>query len=86
MKRFIAGIALAAAGFGLMGCGAKANEPYKDVHVSGHDDSPAMVHRMPDGFSNFAEKCDGHGHRVFTLFHSDSGYGGIAVIDDPKCN
>jgi hypothetical protein len=40
---------------------------------------------MPDGFGNWASKCGPDGFRVFVLFHSDSPYGGIAVVQDPAC-
>lgn len=64
---------------------AKIVEPYDDASVSQHLTGPAEVGSMPDGFNNWAGKCDDHGHRVFTTFHSDSPYAGIAVISDPTC-
>lgn len=82
MKKVI--IALAVTGFALTGC-AKATEPFKDAPRSGVNDGPAETGTMPDGFNNWASKCDGP-NRVYTLFHSDSAYGGIAVVkDDPRC-
>lgn len=69
----------------LTGCGAKATEPFKDSSVSGRNSNPATVGEMPDGFSNFAYKCVGT-DMVFTLFHSNSNYGGITVVpNDPAC-
>lgn len=64
---------------------SKIVEPYDDASVSKHLTGPAEVGSMPDGFNNWAGKCDDHGHRVFTTFHSDSPYAGIAVISDPSC-
>jgi hypothetical protein len=81
----MAGAALAA---GLLaGCGptSKIAQPYDDASVSRHLTGPAEVVNMPDGFSNFADKCDGHGHRVFVVFHNDSAYGAITAINDPTC-
>lgn len=70
----------------LTGCSQKAQERYKDGPRSGvSNDGPADLIRMPDGFSNVATKCD-HGNRVYSLFHGDSKYGGIAVVaGDPTC-
>lgn len=40
---------------------------------------------MPDGFSNWASKCDGP-NRVYTIYHGDQKYGSIAVVpNDPRC-
>jgi hypothetical protein len=66
------------------GC-AKITEPFNDTPVSHHINGPAEVGSMPDGFNNFAEKCDDHGNRVFTLFHSDSAYGSVFAMKDPTC-
>lgn len=30
------------------------------------DDSPAEVTNFPDQYPNVANKCDGHGHRIYT--------------------
>ena len=46
---------------------------------------PAEVGSMPDGFNNFAEKCDDHGNRVFVVFHSDGAYGSVFAMKDPTC-
>jgi hypothetical protein len=71
--------------FGAESCD-KATEPFKDAHRGSTNDDPADVGTMPDGFNNFATKCD-HGNRVYTIFHSDSNYGSIAVVpNDPSCN
>lgn len=72
-----------AAGLGLAlltGCGNnKASEPFHDAARSGNVKGSAVVGPMPDGFGNWARKCDGT-TAVYTLFHSDSAYGGIAVV------
>lgn len=69
----------------LSATGCKALEPYDDAPASSHLNGAAQVGDMPDGFSNWADKCDNHGNRVFTIFHSDSGYGSISVTRDPSC-
>jgi hypothetical protein len=88
-------IAIAAASLlALVGCGtgSKRVEQYKDAGVSSRNDAPAEVGTMPDGFSNWASKCDGP-NRVYTVFHynndKDTGgdvAGSIAVVaNDPRC-
>jgi hypothetical protein len=52
----------------------------RDAPVSTIDHTPAVVHEMPNQFGNFAEKCDGHGHRVYTTTAK-----AVTVIDDPTC-
>lgn len=70
----------------LTSCGGKATEPFKDAPVGTHDESPADVVEMPDGFSNVATKCDTFGNRVYSLFHSDGDYGSVYVVpQDPSC-
>jgi hypothetical protein len=70
----------------LTGCGAqKATEPFKDAPVSQHNDDPAAILNMPDGFNNVATKCDGP-NRVYVVFHNDNPYGSVAVVpNDPRC-
>ena len=66
------------------GC-SKITEPFHDAPVSHQIGGPAEVGSMPDGFNNFAEKCDDHGNRVFVVFHSDSAYGSVFAMKDPTC-
>lgn len=69
----------------LTGCGEKANEPFKDADRGETNSDPADVGQMPDGFSNYATKCD-HGNRVYVLFKGDNPYGSIAVVpNDTSC-
>lgn len=70
--------------FGTSGC-KKQTEQFRDAPVSDRDRSSAEIYDMPDGFSNFAEKCDRHGNRVYVAFHNDSPYAAIAVVADPTC-
>jgi len=68
----------------LSGCGAgKYTEKYKDAQRGATNSSPADTGTMPDGFSNFASKCD-HGNRVYTLFHEDGAYGSLAVVPNAE--
>lgn len=85
-KQIGAGVAaLIIAGLSLTGCN-KAAQYGKDASRNGNNSDPAQTIEMPDGFNNAATKCD-HGNRIYTLFHGDSVYGGIAVVaHDPSCN
>lgn len=78
----------------LSACGndTKSAEQYKDAPVASRNDTAAVVGTMPDGFNNWAAKCDGP-NRVYTIFHfkttkntDDGAYGSIAVVpNDPRC-
>lgn len=69
----------------LSGCGAKANEPFKDTRVTGRVDNGAVIGSMPDGFNNWARTCDGT-TAVYTPFHGDNPYGAVAVVaNSPEC-
>lgn len=82
----IAACFLVAVALLLSSCAQKAQEPFKDAPVSQHNDDPAAVINMPDGFSNVASKCDGP-NRVYVVFHGDSKYGTVAVApNDPRCS
>ena len=67
------------------GCSQKQQEQFRDAPISTRDRSAAEVYDSPDGFSNWSEKCDHHGNRVFIAFHNDSAYAAIAAIPDPGC-
>jgi hypothetical protein len=63
----------------------KLTQPYKDAPRSGLNNDPAEVGTMPDGFNNWASKCDGP-NRVYTTYHGDHTYAAIAVVpNDPRC-
>lgn len=81
----IAGTALIATMIAACSSTSKIAEPFDDAPVNGHLTGPAVIVNMPDGFSNFAEKCDNHGNRIFTAFHGDANRAAIAVIRDPSC-
>jgi hypothetical protein len=67
------------------GCSQKYKEYRRDAPVASRNDKPADVFTMPDGFSNFAAKCDGP-NRVYVAFHGDDNYAAIAVVaNDPRC-
>lgn len=79
---------LAIAGLtGLAGCSSssKVQQPLNDAAVTKQLEGPGEVGWGADGFSNWFEKCDDHGHRVFVLFHNDGEYGSVSAIDDPSC-
>lgn len=80
----VAGAAVVVAGIGVGGC-AKFQEQYKDAPVQDRNNNPATVGTMPDGFDNWAAKCDGP-NMVYTVFHNDKAFGAIAVApNDPRC-
>lgn len=83
MRRVLAAVAAVLV---LAGCGAKANEPFKDAPRSGTSNTtPADTITMPDGFSNLATKCD-HGNRIYVAFHGDGTGAAITVVPaDPTC-
>lgn len=85
-RRLAAVIAAVLLMVGLSGCGAdKVSEPFKDADRGRTNSEPADVGQMPDGFSNYATKCD-HGNRVYVLFKGDNPYGSIAVVPNaPGC-
>ena len=78
-------VAIAAAVMSLVaGCGKYA-EPFRDAPTGARNTGSADTANMPDGFSNFASKCD-HGNRVYVLYKGDAAYGGIDVVpNDPSC-
>lgn len=75
----------------LGGCAAvPGTEDYNDKHGIGDapvgetDDTEKDVIQFPDGMSNVAHACDGHGHRVFVTTQNASGKE-LVVVDDPSC-
>lgn len=89
MKKILTIATVAALGvLALGGCDAnsKGLQGYQDAKVSTTNKEPAEIGTMPDGFSNYASKCD-NGNRVYVLFHADDVYGGITVVpNDPSCD
>lgn len=67
----------------LTGC-SSFTEPYNDAPVDHKNDDPAEIYSMPDGFANFASKCDEHGNRVYTT-RTDGGEAMAVVPADPTC-
>lgn len=76
-----------AAALALTSCG----ETTEDAPINSRDTIPADVYNMPDGFSNFATKCDRYGNRIYTIWRGNSStgaapYGAVAVSpQDPSC-
>lgn len=60
----------------------KAVEPFNDAPIAAKHDGSADVYSMPDGFNNFAEKCDKYGNLVITTYHHDSPYGSVTAVKD----
>lgn len=91
MKKKIAIIIAATAlVFGLTACDSATKNDAPEVAAPLTE--PAEVYAMPDGFSNFASRCDGHGNRVYTVYRSWARdttapvYGAITVVpQDPSC-
>lgn len=69
----------------LSGC-SKFSEQFKDSpKLDVRNSTPAEIIEMPDGFNNWATKCD-NGNRIYGSFHSDGAYAAIAVVPhDPTC-
>lgn len=68
----------------LAACGDDDERGTGDAPARRGDDSPAEVLNFPDGFSNVAHKCDGHGHRVYVTTQNANGKQ-MAVVADPAC-
>ncbi|MGW0575799.1 hypothetical protein ACWD25_07470 [Streptomyces sp. NPDC002920] len=84
MKRVVIAVGAALAALSLSAC-SSMTEGFNDAPVEYKDDGPARIHSMPDGFANFADKCDGFGHRVFTTRGGGKGGKAISVIADVEC-
>lgn len=85
-RRVLAAVASAALLTLTLSACDKGLERYQDAPVGTRDAAtPADLISFPDGYSNVAQKCDGHGHRVYVAFHGDQNYAALAVVDDPTC-
>lgn len=83
-KKILAGLAGAALIIGATGC-SSLTEEYNDAPVKGKFDGPAEIYSMPDGFANFASKCDAHGNRVYTTRGGKAGKAIAVVAGDSSC-
>lgn len=88
MKRALIAGSLLGAALLLTGCSELSNDSARVESPA--DISPGEVIAMPDGFSNVATKCDGHGNRIYTIFHGAGAnwtpFGAVAVLSaDPTC-
>lgn len=63
----------------------KYSQHNNDAPTAKGNHEKADVGYMPDGFSNYATKCDRPGIRVYVLFHEDGPFGSITAIADPAC-
>lgn len=82
-NKILAGLAVGALALGVTGC-SSFTEPYNDAPIEKKYDNSAEVYSMPDGFANFASKCDAHGNRVYTT-RTDGGEAMTVVPADPSC-
>lgn len=71
--------------FGTSACTQKQQEQFQDAPTGARDTSAVEVYDNADGYSNWSEKCDRHGNRVFVAFHNDGAYAAITAIKDPTC-
>lgn len=55
-----------------------------DAPVGNRDEQPRDVVFFPDGYSNIAHACDGHGHRIFVTTQNGNGKF-LVVLADPTC-
>jgi hypothetical protein len=87
MRKLVVGTFSAALMVGLLaGCNVGA-DPSKGMGDAGINQSTINKQKVDvlefsDKYPNVEEKCDGHGHRVFTNTRS-SGF--FVVVDDPAC-
>lgn len=63
----------------------KQQEPYRDAPTSVRDRSAVELYDNADGFTNWSEKCDRHGFRVFVAFHQNGSYAAMTAQPDPTC-
>lgn len=83
-NRKIAAAGLAAGVLALAGC-SSMTEPYNDAPIDHKVDRPAIVYSMPDGFANYAEKCDEFGNLVITTRGGGkSGGKAVTVVPDTE--
>ncbi|WP_372672577.1 hypothetical protein [Amycolatopsis kentuckyensis] len=63
----------------------KYTEPFHDAPRSkAVNDAPARIVTMPDGFTNWAVKCD-DGFRLYSGYHGDEAYSSGFAVPDPAC-
>jgi hypothetical protein len=78
-----AAITAAGALLALSAC-SRLTEQWNDAPIDHKVDRPAIVYSMPDGFANYAEKCDEFGNLVITTRAGADGVGGKAVTVVPN--
>lgn len=81
MRKYIAAVGIAVGVFALSSC-ASATEGFNDAPIKRKVDDGAAVFSMPDGFANYAEKCDDSGHLVLTTRDGTGGGKAVAIILD----
>lgn len=68
------------------GCSEKGNEVFRDApKTAQRNEAPATIITFPDGFTNYAGKCDGPNY-IYSAYHGDGSYAaGFVVPNDPRC-
>lgn len=84
MKKILVAVGVAGAVIvGLTGCQSFAEE-WNDAPVKRKNDAPAVIGSMPDGFANWAEKCDDSGNLLVTTKESNGAGKVVTMLHLPK--
>jgi hypothetical protein len=85
-RKLVAILAIAVMGMAGTACAAKdkfdTSRGRGDAGVKSVDDLPKEIIQFPDRFSNVADGCDHHGHRVFVTTKSDQSRFMVVVADE----
>ena len=85
-KKIAAAVMATVGGLLTLGACSSMTEPWNDAPIDHKVDRPAIVYSMPDGFANYAEKCDELGNLVITTRGGGDKGGGkaVAVVPDEE--
>lgn len=79
----IAATLLVGGGIALGTSCSSMTEQFNDAPLKYKNDAPAAVFSMPDGFANFAEKCDKSGNLILTTRDGNGGGKDVAILHVP---
>ncbi|GGR51361.1 hypothetical protein [Streptomyces roseolus] len=82
-KILISGTVAVVVALGATGC-ASFTEEWNDAPVERKNDAPAVVGSMPDGFANWAEKCDDSGNLIATTKDGNGGGKVVTMLHLPQ--